>query len=77
MKKLILSATVLVALTIVSCKKANRVCECTTSDGTISYKLTDKTTKGEAKAVCVGYKTKDSDGTEEPAQEPGTTCKLK
>ena len=77
MKKLIFSVATLAAFTIVSCKKANRVCECTISGQTISYKFTDKTTKGQAKIDCEGVTTKASDGTVTPAQESGTTCKLK
>lgn len=49
MKKIIFSVAILAAFTIVSCKKANREFECTTSTGTYSIKFTDKTTKGQAK----------------------------
>ena len=77
MKNLIIVAAILAVFAVVSCKKANRVCECTDFTGTTSIKFTDKTTKGQAKIDCEGVTTKASDGTVTPAQESGTTCKLK
>lgn len=80
MKNLILAAAILAAFTVVSCKKADRVCECTSSvDGTITYTFTDKTPKGGVKALCEGYKEKDEDGDiyEASSNDETTTCTLK
>ena len=54
MKKIILGVAVLAAFSLASCKKANRVCECTHTDGKPSsqYTIEDKTTKKNAKYYC-------------------------
>ena len=78
MKNTLLAITIIIAFTVVSCKKADRVCECTGSDGSYSIKYTDKTSKGEAKTVCEGFKVKSSDGSNDfSTVEDGESCKLK
>ena len=81
MKNLILAAAILAAFTVVSCKKADRVCECTSlADGKTTYTFTDKTPKGGVKALCEGYTEKDEDGNIDegsPLEDETTTCTLK
>jgi hypothetical protein len=82
MKKAIITGLVLSAL-IMSCSKADRVCECTYEDGSKeSITYLEKTNKKQAKEECEGFNnTKtvytDTDGSTETDEDKGTKCELK
>lgn len=85
MKKIMFGAAVLAAFSLASCKKADRVCECTYPNGGGSDKVTyvDKMSKKTAKFLCEGdskvdIKTEDGTFSYDPsADEDAPTCVLK
>ena len=84
MKKIILGVAVLAAFSLASCKKANRVCECTSSGTTTDITLEDKTTKKNALFYCqsqgqgINAVVTNSDGSTTTVSKGGTvSCKLK
>ena len=81
-----LGLAALAVISLVSCKKANRTCECTYSDGSPSDKFTieDKTTKKNAKFYCETYGAginaveTDPDGsTTTLTKQSGASCSIK
>jgi hypothetical protein len=87
MKKNMFGVAIIATVILLSCKKADRVCECTLSDGTKSqFTIVDKTTKKSAEYFCktqggdnMNDQITSSAGTETDSEDDATngTCKLK
>ena len=84
MKKVILGAAALAVISLASCKKDNRSCVCTDTDGTqYNFTIEDKLSKKNAKFACesiagMNSVETDSDGSTytDKKNEEGS-CKLK
>jgi hypothetical protein len=77
MRKLFIVGIAIIGL-FASCKKADRVCECTYADGTKeSITYLDETSKKSAKENCENYNNIKYDYDGEVYEEKGTKCELK
>ncbi len=75
MKKVMILASAVLLMSVVACKKADRVCSCDFDGMTMDVTIIDATSKKEAEALCEGKsKVTYSDGTTE---ENSLGCTLK